>query len=70
METQKDTGSPLTSLAGCAVLVTAAYFLFRDNFKQFFGPDAIFTMYLRFHSVREFLSSLISLDVAHWYRPL
>src|SRR5258706_12246986 len=70
MNKQEQKGSQLASIGICVVLVTAEYTLFRDNFGQFFGPDAIFYMYLRFHSVGEFLSSLIRLDMAHWYRPL
>jgi hypothetical protein len=57
-------------LGACAVLVVAEYLLFRDNFDQFFGPDAIFCMNLRFRSIGEFVTSLIQLDPAHWYRPL
>src|SRR5437667_8481197 len=70
MNKQEQKRSLLASIGACVVLVTAEYVLFRDNFNQFFGPDAIFCMYLRFHSVGQFLSGLISLDMAHWYRPL
>src|SRR5436190_21132102 len=70
MDERAQQRSLLKSIAACTVLVTAEYFLFRDNFNEFFGPDAIFCTYLRFHSVGQFLSSLITLDVAHWYRPL
>jgi hypothetical protein len=70
MDERGQKGSLQNWIAACGVLVTAEYFLFRDNFNQFFGPDAIFCMYLRFHSVGQFLSSLVNLDVAHWYRPL
>ncbi len=70
MNNEQQKGSLAASIGACVVLVTSGYFLFRDNFKQFFGPDAIFCMYLRFHSAGQFLSSLVSLDMAHWYRPL
>jgi len=55
---------------GFVVLVLAEYFLFRANFKQYFSPDGIFVMHHRFHRFSEFLSGLVTLDVAHWYRPL
>src|SRR6185503_11116016 len=37
---------------------------------QFFQGDAVFWMYYRFRGIGEFLRSLATLDVAHWYRPL
>jgi hypothetical protein len=52
------------------LLITTQYALFRNSFDEFFGPDAIFYMYLRFRNISEFLASLASLDEAHWYRPL
>ncbi len=54
----------------CLLLFTAQYFIYRINFDQFFQGDAIFWMYYRFQSVADFLRSLVTLDVAHWYRPL
>ncbi len=56
---------------GCCVLLgIAEYTLYHVNFHHFFQGDAIFWMYYRFRSVGEFLRGLVTLDVAHWYRPL
>ena len=52
------------------LLGVAEYFLYRVNFRQFFQGDALFWMRYRFHNVGEFLQALVTLDVAHWYRPL
>ena len=61
----------LTLVIGCCVLLgIAEYALYHVNFHQFFQGDAVFWMYYRYRSVGEFLRGLITLDVAHWYRPL
>jgi len=57
-------------IACCVLLGLLEYALYHANFHQFFQGDAVFWMYYRFRSIGEFLSGLISLDVAHWYRPL
>jgi hypothetical protein len=57
-------------VACCLVLGVAEYALYHVNFHQFFQGDAIFWMYYRFRGIGEFLRGLVTLDVAHWYRPL
>jgi len=57
-------------IACCLLLGIAEYTLYHVNFHQFFQGDAVFWMYYRFRSVSEFLRGLVTLDVAHWYRPL
>src|SRR5205814_6466004 len=57
-------------VACCVLLGLAEYALYHVNFRQFFQGDAVFWMYYRFRSVGEFLRGLVTLDVAHWYRPL
>jgi len=61
----------LSLTIGCCVLLgIAEYCLYHVNFHQFFQGDAIFWMYYRFHTIGEFLRAFVTLDVAHWYRPL
>jgi len=61
----------LSSVIACCVLLgIAEYVLYHVNFHQYFQGDAVFWMYYRFRSAGEFLRGLVTLDVAHWYRPL
>jgi hypothetical protein len=65
---KRDDISPI--IACCVLLGLAEYALYQVNFHQFFQGDAVFWLYYRFRSVGEFLRGLVTLDVAHWYRPL
>src|SRR5215204_5447561 len=57
-------------LGCCAVLFAAQYALYSVNFNRFFQGDAIFWMYYRFRTLGDFFRALVTLDIAHWYRPL
>src|SRR5262245_16813609 len=57
-------------IACCLVLGLAEYALYHVNFNQFFQGDAVFWTSYRFRSIGEFLRACVTLDVAHWYRPL
>jgi hypothetical protein len=65
------TQNQLSHVIGCCVLLgVAEYALYHVNFHQYFQGDAVFWMYYRFRGLGEFLRGLVTLDVAHWYRPL
>lgn len=52
------------------ILAVLEYAVFSRSLSQFFQGDALFWMLYRFRSWSEFFQSLVSLDVANWYRPL
>ena len=63
--------TPISHVIACCLLLgVAEYTLYQVNFRQYFQGDAIFWMYYRLRSVGEFLRGFVTLDVAHWYRPL
>ena len=60
----------MLAAAYLALLGICEYWVFSGSVRYFWGGDDLFWFSQRFHSLSDFLGSLIRTDAEGWYRPL